>query len=483
MSEQLRTEPPRLTMTVKILYSLGGFAVVAKTPLMGLLLLFYNQIIGLKAQWVSLALAIALVIDAIWDPVFGQLSDNLRSRWGRRHPFMYASAAPFAVCWILLFHPPSGWSHVALFWWLLILIVLSRVFISLYEISATALNPELSRDYHERTQLWSFRYMIGALAGVGINWMGYAVFLRADADHPVGQLNPAGYGPFAITTALISVVAILTAALGTHRLIPTLYQPPPRPKGLGFLLKEIGISVFNRDFAALIMSGVFSGIVSGVTVGLGIYLNTYFWELPASKLAILGLAGLVSVPAAGFFGPWLSRQIGKKAATMSLMAGTLIIGQAPLGLKLLGLMPANGTDLLFGILFVDAVLTSLCAGGALLLIYSMMSDVVEYAELRTGRRSEGLMMSSVTTLQKVLSGIATIIPGLILVAVGFPDKAAPGKVPQDVLNHLVYLYLPTIATMSVLSIVCVQFYRITQADHEAVNAQLRERGKASTPVA
>jgi Na+/melibiose symporter-like transporter len=160
-----------------------------------------------------------------------------------------------------------------------------------------------------------------------------------------------------------------------------------------------------------------------------------------------------------------------------------VIGQAPLGLKLLGLMPPNGTDLLFWLLFGDAVLTSLCAGGALLLTYSMMSDVVEYAELRTGRRSEGLMMSSVTTLQKVLSGIATIIPGLILVRVGFPDKAVPGQVPQEVLIHLVHLYLPTIAAMSVLSILCVRFYRITQEGHEAVNAQLRERGKSSTEAA
>jgi GPH family glycoside/pentoside/hexuronide:cation symporter len=465
-------------MTVKWLYALGGFAYSAKTPLMGLLLLFYNQVVGLPAQWVSLALAVSIVIDAIWDPIFGQLSDDVRSRWGRRHPFMYASAAPFAICWILLFFPPTGWSHVGLFWWLLVLIVLSRVFISLFEVSATALNAELSREYHERTQLWSFRYMVGALAGVGINWMGFAIFLRATADHPVGQLNPAGYGPYAITTALISVAAILTASIGTHRLIPTLYQPPPRPKGRGFSFREMGIAVFNRDFGALILSGVCSGIVSGVTVGLGVYLNTYFWELPASKLATLGLAGLVGVPAAAFFGPWLSRRIGKKAATMALMAGTLIIGQAPLGAKLLGFMPPNGTDLLFLILLIDTALTTACTGAALFLTYSMMSDVVEYVELRTGRRSEGLMLSSVTTLQKALSGVATIIPGLILVVVGFPEKAVPGAVPQSVLNDLVFIYLPTIATMSILSIICVQFYRITQADHEAVNTQLRERAQS-----
>ena len=138
-------------------------------------------------------------------------------------------------------------------------------------------------------------------------------------------------------------------------------------------------------------------------------------------------------------------------------------------------MPPNGTDLLFLILFVDVALTTVCSGAALFLIYSMMSDVVEYVELRTGRRSEGLMLSSVTTLQKALSGVATIIPGLILVMVGFPDKAVPGQVPQDVLHNLVLMYLPIIAAMSVLSIFCVRFYRIDQASHEAVTAQLRAR--------
>src|SRR5512141_999748 len=122
MAGPVRTEPARLTMMVKVLYSLGGFAVVAKQTLMGLLLLFYNQIVGLPAEWVSLALAISLVIDAIWDPIFGQISDNFRSPWGRRHPFMYASALPFAICWTLLFYPPSGWPPIAQFWWLLILI-------------------------------------------------------------------------------------------------------------------------------------------------------------------------------------------------------------------------------------------------------------------------------------------------------------------------------------------------------------------------
>lgn len=474
MTAESRTEPPRLTMTVKVLYSLGGFAVVAKQTLMGLLLLFYNQVIGLPAQWVSLALAIALVIDAIWDPVFGQISDNFRSPWGRRHPFMYASALPFAICWTLLFLPPDGWSNEALFGWLLVLIILSRIFISLYELPATALNPELSRDYHERTQLWSFRYMVGALGGVATASLGYLVFLRPTPEQPVGQLNQAGYGGYALTTAIISVAAILTASVGTHSLIPTLHKPSSKAKGAVEIFKEVVTTLFNRDFLALIASGLFSGVVSGVTIGLAAYMYTYFWELPASKLAVLASAALFSVPAAAFFGPWLSRKIGKKAATMWLMMGTLVIGQAPVALRLLGLMPANGTPLLFNILYLDAIATVFCQGAALLLIYSMMSDIVEFSEAKTGQRSEGLMMSSVTMMQKILSGVATIIPGIMLAAVRFPDKAKPGAVSPETLTHLAYLYLPTIAITSLLSIFCVQFYRIDQASHEAITRNLRE---------
>jgi Na+/melibiose symporter-like transporter len=468
-----RSEPPRLSLLVKILYSLGGTAVVAKTTLLSLLLLFYNQIIGLPAEWVSLALAVSLVIDAIWDPIFGQLSDDFRSPWGRRHPFMYASALPFAICWILLFHPPAGWSHESLFWWLLVLIVLSRVFISLYELPLTALHPELSRDYHDRTKLWSFRYVIGSVGGPFINWMGFALFLRPTPGHPIGQLNQAGYGAYAIATALISVAAILTATIGTHRLIPTLYVPPRAHRRVGQVFRQIAQTLLNRDFVSLILSGIFSGAVAGVTVGLGAYLNTFFWALPASKLATLSFSGLLAFPAAAIFAPWLSVKFGKKAATMALMTGTLVIGQAPVGLRMLGLMPPNGTALLFDLLFGDAVITGICTGGALLLIYSMISDVVEYAELKTGRRSEGLMMSSVTMLQKILSGVATIIPGLMLVAVGFPNKAMPGAVAPEILDHLAYLYLPTVAIGSVLSIACVQWYRIDQTGHEAVTAQLR----------
>ena len=92
-------------------------------------LLFYNQVVGLPPQMVAAAMAIALVCDGFFDPLVGQISDNFRSPWGRRHPFMYASALPMALAFFAIFNPPAGWQGVQMFAYMLIVGVIS-MFIS-----------------------------------------------------------------------------------------------------------------------------------------------------------------------------------------------------------------------------------------------------------------------------------------------------------------------------------------------------------------
>lgn len=110
--------PDRLT---RLVYGLGAVPFGAKAQLFGLLLLFYNQVLGLPAAAVSAIIAASVVLDAVWDPFVGQISDNTRSRWGRRHPYLYGVAAPLAIAFALLWRPPSGWSHAALLAWLAVL--------------------------------------------------------------------------------------------------------------------------------------------------------------------------------------------------------------------------------------------------------------------------------------------------------------------------------------------------------------------------
>jgi Na+/melibiose symporter-like transporter len=161
---------PKLSIGTKIFYGAGAMGAATKGRLIGLLLLFYNQLVGLPAPWVSAAIAISIFVDAFWDPVVGQLSDGTRTRLGRRHPYIYGAVIPAAIFFILLFMPPHGWSNQALFFYMLVTLLGMRFFDSLHEIPASALMPELTQDYDERTNVQSYRFLfstvVGGLVGV-----------------------------------------------------------------------------------------------------------------------------------------------------------------------------------------------------------------------------------------------------------------------------------------------------------------------------
>ena len=147
--------PDRLT---RLAYGLGAASFGAELPLVGLLLLFYNQLVGLPAAAVSVALSAAAVLGTIWDPLVGEISDNTRSRWGRRHPYLYGVAGPFALAFALLWRPPAGWSQPALFAWLAVFAILARLLASLAEIperGAPARACPRLRRAHEARQLSS----------------------------------------------------------------------------------------------------------------------------------------------------------------------------------------------------------------------------------------------------------------------------------------------------------------------------------------
>src|SRR5208282_3478854 len=126
--EQPSTDRPRLTLTTNILYGVGSTAFgVHLTALSALLLLFFNQVIGLPAGLVGMAMMVTLIFDAICDPMIGEWSDHTRSSWGRRHPFMYASAVPAAIAFYFLFDPPLGWPKSHLLAYMVAMLVTVRL--------------------------------------------------------------------------------------------------------------------------------------------------------------------------------------------------------------------------------------------------------------------------------------------------------------------------------------------------------------------
>lgn len=468
MSQSPDAERPRLTVAIKSFYGLGFFGTSAKLQLMGFLLLFYNQLVGLPAPWVSFALFIALLVDAVWDPIVGQLSDNTRTPWGRRHPYIYGAALPAAICFTLLFMPPRGWSHPALFAWLLVLVLGARVFDSLNEIPGSALAPELTADYEDRTSVQSFRYLFGTVAGgLAAAVLGYGVFLRGTKAEPFGQLNLAGYAPYAAAIAAITLVAVIAQGLATHRFIPFMHRPERRRPTLAQVLGEIGVAVSNRNFVALAVSTLIFGASIGITGGLLSYVYTYFWEQPTSALLIIRLsalpAGLIAVVAA----PILARRFDKKRAAITVFFLSIFSTIVPISLRLLGLLPANGSPVVLGVLVVDTMATSVLAITGFIIATSMLNDVVEDAQVRTGRRAEGLLFSVDSLLRKLTTAFSVLVPGLLIAFVHFPAHARPGHVPASILNQLVLLYLPITTALNLCSTSMLLLYRIDRNRHQA----------------
>ena len=216
MSNDSTSIRPPLTLWNNILYGIGSIAFgVHIIVLSSTLLLFYNQVVGLPAAWVGATMAVTLIFDAICDPLIGEWSDHTRSRWGRRHPFMYASAIPAAVAFYFLFDPPLGWSQTHLLIYMGVMLMTVRVLLSLYEIPSSALGPELTLDYDQRTSLMSSRFFFGTLGGAAISVLALQVFLRKDATHPLGLLYAAGYRNMAIVASLAIFFSIIISCVGT----------------------------------------------------------------------------------------------------------------------------------------------------------------------------------------------------------------------------------------------------------------------------
>ena len=469
-----------LDMRTKLFYGLGSVSFGVKdNGFSYLLLLFYNQVVGLPATTVGLALMIALMIDACIDPLIGHVSDNLRTRWGRRHPFMYAAALPIALAYAAVWNPPH-WNHSGLLGYLIVCAVGVRALVSLYEVPSAALAAELTEQYDERSVLVSYRSFFAWIGGLSIQLLAFTVLLVPDKTHPIGQLNPAGYAHYGLIAAAVMFVAMLTSAAGTHHCIPSLKTPPPRRHlTLGQSIAEVRETISNRSFLFLMASTLASALMIGIAASLNQYFNTYFWGLTAHQIAGLTAGVFISAFLALFAGPPIAKRLGKRTTTMALFVVAVVIGITPLLLRLAGLMPLNHTPALYWIIFGVSIsattfaIVSLAMGGA------MIADVVEVAELKTGRRSEGLFFAASTFISKSVSGLGVLGASVLIQAIGLKAGANPATVPPEVLRHLALIYCPLALTLYGTALLLLFGYKITRASHGETLRQLAERPQSN----
>jgi glycoside/pentoside/hexuronide:cation symporter, GPH family len=469
--------PSRLSLPTKLAFGVGSVAFGVKDQGFGMfLMIYYNQVLGLPAQWVGAAIAFALISDAFLDPIIGYVSDNWRSRLGRRHPFLYAAALPVAISYIALWNPPSGLSHVQLTAYLVGLAMIVRTFVALYEVPSAALIPELTSDYNERTSVISYRFFFGTTGAMGISILALSVFMRPDAAHPVGQLNPAGYVSYSIAAAVLMFGAILLSAFGTQRHVQRF--PVAAPVAQTFNLKrslsEAKATFRNRGVLPIFGAGLFGGMAAGVGASLLAYVYTFFWQLSAQQISVVTSAGIASGILGVLLATRISTRFGKRNTAVGMHLIGLTLTPAPVILRLLGWFPENGSPLIVPILFSVSAIAAACAVVGAILWYSMTADVVEDAQLNTGRRSEGLLFAANAFVLKCVSGIGLGMGGFVLGLVAFPQHAVPGAVAQGTLNRLVLTQIGLVAVFYLLAIACLAVFPISRATHQA---NLRRLGR------
>jgi len=467
-SQSTISEPRIPSIWTKLAYGFGSVAYGIKdNGFSYFLLIFFSQALGVDAPLVGLALLIALAVDAVSDPIIGYLSDNTHSRWGRRHPWMYGAAIPIAITYFLIWNPPAGLTGNALFPWIVCFSIAIRLLITCYEIPNTALVSELTDDYDQRTSLLSYRYFFGWAGGTFIATFALAVFLVPTETIQSGLINIDGYRLYGMLASALILISILVTSIGTHRWIPLLKSPPPKQKlYLGRAFREVFETLANRSFVALFVTTLFAATATGLGAGLFFYLMGYFWGFSTAQISFISFSVIFSALMALFLAPLISRKFGKKRGAIYTAMVAFTVAPMPYLLRILGVMPENGDPVLFPIMALIVVLDTALIIAVQILTASMVADLAEDAQLRTSRRSEGVLFSAVTFSRKAMQGLGLMTASVVLTLAQFPTEAAPADVPLDSITRLGGIYAPLIFTIWMLAVASLTFYRINRNIHE-----------------
>tara|TARA_R110000868_G_scaffold275575_2_gene535289 strand:- start:1994 stop:3451 length:1458 start_codon:yes stop_codon:yes gene_type:complete len=469
----------RLRFSTKLFQGIGAIPDTVKNWVFNtFILLFYSQILGVDALMVSTVLAVALIFDALTDPIVATISDNLHTRWGRRHPLMLLGALPLGFCFYPIFSPPEGLSSMALCLWLLTFVLLTRLAMTFYFIPWAAIAAELSDDYEERTSVMAFRYAVGWTIAVTFPLFVYSYLIVGTPEHPVGQLNGANYPAMAMAAAFLMTVGGVTTTLLTRREIPFLRQhavAPARP-GIANVLREIADAMRNEQFALVFAVVLILAVVGGTTTNLNIYMTTFFWGLTSEDLrwfVISAIGAVVAFPLVAL----VQRRWDKKHIMIACSLVSLFDGMAIVSLRFFDLLPENGDPMLLKLLVGAGVFAVGLAVIQGVIGASIIADVLDYHEMKTGLRQEAMFNAALSFSGKAASGIGIVMGGVLINFIAMPPNTLPADVPADVITRLGVMVGLVLPLLYLLPIYLMRHYRISRQMLQDVQAALgRSKG-------
>lgn len=412
-------EPSRLSWGVVIAFGFGGLVPVALYNIAGQLIgLIGNIGLGLSAFWLGVILILPRLWDAVSDPIIGHFSDNVRTRWGRRRPFLLVGGIAVAVTFVLMWWVPkfTGSSEATRQWLqlghILLWLLLFYTAVNLFEIPHGALGMEMSADTHERTRLFSAKSFLGNLFAMGTPWLFALASLEIFKGPGGNEVDGMRYVSMLVSVILIPMSIWWFFALRESAPANSLARPKADFRA------NMRAAFANRAF--LVLVGVVFILAMGFNfVGLLSYYITIFYLYGGDKVAagallgvngtIWAVTGLIAV----FPLNWLARRLGK----MRTLAIAIVLMIAAQLAKILCYNPVHP--------YLVIIPTVLLSAGMLMFFTlgsSMLGDVCDDAERRTGLRNEGSLYAVYWWIIKMGTAFASFVTGALIIFTQFDEK-------------------------------------------------------------
>ncbi len=464
----------KLSLSTKLAFGAGdlGTAVTANIMVV-FLLIFFTNVAGIDPGLAGSILLIGKIWDAFNDPMIGLLSDRTKNKLGRRLPWMIWAAVPFGITFFLQWIVPrfsdnpsvNQWS---LFWYYVVVGIMFQVCYTMVNLPYTALTPELTRDYDERTTLNSFRFAFSIGGSILSLALALVIFSVVPGD-PLQQYLWIGG-----ICAVVGVLPVYWCVLGVRRRVVQLERDRlsvPLVPSLPYF-QQLKIVFSNRPF--LFVMGIYlcSWLAVQNTVSVIPYFVKNWMGLTDQDFTLTVIAVQVTGLVMLFVWSRICARIGKKAVYCMGMSLWII---AQIGLFMV--QPGQ-----IGFMYAMAVLAGFGVSTAYLIPWSMIPDVIELDELETGQRREGVFYGFMVLLQKVALALGLFLVGQALEVSGFlkttAGQAAPVQ-PDSALFMIRLMVGPVPAVVLIIGVILAYFYPITREKHAEILLRLQARAEAA----
>lgn len=461
----------KLSFRTKLAYGAGDLGPAITANILSVfLLIFFTNVAGLGPGIAGSILLISKIWDAINDPLVGVLSDRTKSPWGRRLPWILWGAIPFGTFFFLQWIVPhfsdnSTTNQWGLFAYYIAISILFNTFYTCVNLPYTALTPELTQDYDERTSLTSFRFAFSISGSILSLMIALAIFALVPADPGRQYLLLGG------VCAVIAVLPLYWCVFGIRRRViagETLRLDNETNHESISYREQLKIAFSNRPFLYVIGIYLCSWLAVQNTVSVIPYFVKNWMGLADQDFTKTVIAVQVTALVMLFVWSGVSKRFGKKVVYFMGMSLWII---AEIGLFFL--QPGQ-TALLYGL----AVLAGFGVSTAYLIPWSMIPDVIELDELQTGQRREGIFYGFMVLLQKVALAIGLFLVGITLQKSGFMESVSgqPAPVqPESALFAIRLLIGPIPTVLLLVGLVLAYFYPITREVHAEILLKLNEK--------